>query len=72
MDSHQGLPAYDGPYDMMRLGFQSLESEFNAKHEVDKIQKKSNEYEWNSKMDRIQRIYGAHMAMRLTAEREMF
>ena len=67
-----GLPIFSGPADHLRVGFRSLESELAAPHPIETIQKTRQEAGWNSKLEMVRRTYGAHMAMRLATERQMF
>jgi hypothetical protein len=72
MENDNGLPVFSGPADHLRYGFRSLETEMNASHPVDMMQRSRNESNWNSKLDMVRRTYGSHMAMRLATERATF
>ena len=67
-----GLPVASGPTDLLRDGFRNLETEMMTKHPIEGLDKKSEAAAFNSKLERIRRVYGSHMAMRLATEEAQF
>lgn len=67
-----GLPVAMGPADLMRTGFRNLESEMMAPHPIEGVERRAAGAEFSSKIERVRRTYGSHMAMRIATEQAQF
>ena len=67
-----GLPMTTGPTDLLRNGFRNTEHEMNAPHPIQGLDKRTATAELNSRIERVRRVYGTHMAMRLATEEVTF
>ena len=67
----QGIPIASGPVDLMRTGFNSLESKMNAPHPVKAIEARAEAVDMRDKLKRVRAIYGSHMAMRIATEKSV-
>ena len=67
-----GLPMAAGPTDLLRNGFRNTEHEMNAPHPIQGLDKRTATAEFNSRIERVRRVYGTHMAMRLATEEVTF
>jgi proteasome maturation protein len=68
----EGLPIAQGPADILRDGFSSLEAKMNAPHPVQTIETRASDVDLREKLLRVRSIYGSHLAMRIATEKEMF
>lgn len=67
-----GLPVATGPHDTLRDGFKNNEHAMMTPHPVQGLDKQSELAEFNGKIERVRRVYGIHMAMRLATEEKSF